>query len=246
MVAVTSSGLASKSISVPSWPGTQVVGRRELHRGLRLAQRRTHLGHRAFVARAGPVRGVDRRTGVATVATELPHEEHHEAHEQQQHRAGQPAGGRRDAEGGGEAEPLFEDPLRRGDHRALGKLDGERHPLVRGQLLHREHRVGPGGRGGRARERGPGRPRCAADPLDVGRRVHHRARSLDRHRPVEAHRVPHQLVVVGEGVERAAYPVGDVVGVRAGDGAVGVADLDALVAAVVLDGVLRRRCRPRP
>ena len=79
------------------------------------------------------------------------------------------------------------------------------------------------------------------DPLDVGRRVHDRGRLLDRHRPVGADRVPDQLVVVGEPVHRAAHAVGDVVGVLAGDGAVGIADLDALVVALVLDRVLRRR-----
>ena len=87
----------------------------------------------------------------------------------------------------------------------------------------------------------PNAPREARDLRDVGGSVHHRGRLLDRHGPVVADRVPVQLVVVGERVHLAAHAVHDVVGVLAADRPVGIADLDALVVAVLLDGVLRRR-----
>src|SRR5439155_13374857 len=81
----------------------------------------------------------------------------------------------------------------------------------------------------------------APDPPDRGGPVDDGTGLLDRHRPVDPDRVPHQLVVVGERVQRAAHAVRDVVDVRPGDRLVGVADLDALVVALVLHRVLRGR-----
>ena len=98
---------------------------------------------------------------------------------------------------------------------------------------------------GRARRGRPVRPILTADALDVGRRGRAGCHVADGHRPPGRDRVPHQLVVIGERVVRAAHPERDVVGVLAGDRSVGVTDLDPEGVAVLRGRVLRRRARRR-
>ncbi len=86
MVAVTSSGLAVKSTSVPSWPGPEVVGRDELDRCLLVVQHRDALLGAALAAE----RLVDRRAAVATVAPEAVHEEHEPADHEKEEAAADP------------------------------------------------------------------------------------------------------------------------------------------------------------
>ncbi len=78
------------------------------------------------------------------------------------------------------------------------------------------------------------------------RRAHGRRRALDRDLPVLADRVPVELVVVAEAVHRRLHRVHDRVGMRAGDGLVGVPDLDPRDAAGLLrDLVVGRRSSGR-
>ena len=66
---------------------------------------------------------------------------------------------------------------------------------------------------------------------------------LDGHVPLGADRVPEQLVVVVEVVQRALHRVGDDVGVLPGDGDVRVADADASDVALGRDLRVGRRAR---
>ncbi len=96
-------------------------------------------------------------------------------------------------------------------------------------------------RGGRA-----DRPCVAGDIGDRGRRAHGRRRALDGHLPGRADRVPVELVVVAEAVHGGLHRVHDRVGVRPGDGLVGIADLDPRDAAGLLrDLVVGRRAAGR-
>ena len=136
-----------------------------------------------------------------------------------------------------EVEPLLEDRLRRRHDRALGQRDRRTSCPRTGSATSCENCAVGTRAASRCRTAASSRTRPlkhATCVMSAGACTD-RGRLLDRHRPVVADRVPVQLVVVVEGVQRAAHPVHDVVGVLAGDRAVGIADLDALVVAVLLD-----------
>ena len=144
----------------------QPVGRHELDRRLVLSEQRHALLGR--VRHLGAEGGVDRRTLVAPVTSEEPHQPEHKGHEEDQDPAREPAGGRRHAERRREVEALLEDRHRLGHHRALRDADGDRHALVGAERQPRKH-LGCGegrgaARGGRraARQDRPERTRASS------------------------------------------------------------------------------------
>ena len=117
----------------------------------------------------------------------------------------------------------LEDRLRRGHDRALRERDDPVIPASAGRFACanvasdvRAHLVAAGAAAlwsAEARNRSMVAGACTVA-----------AGGVDRNRPLVADHIPVQLVVIGEGEERALHGVGDVVGVDAGDRAVRIAD----------------------
>ena len=220
----------------------EVLRWRELDRGDAALEQR----HRLRLAGGVAHRLIDRRADETPVAPTRPEQPATSRDQEQEQAPGQTERGGGSRERTADAPRLHQEWLRfrddalgqRRDHRERLEREQVRLPEAGRPILEDPRLIARRGRADR--------PCIAGDVGDGGRCAHGRRRGLDGHLPVRADRVPVELVVVAEAVHRGLHRVHDRVGMRTGDGLVGIADLDPRDAAGLLrDLVVRRRSSGR-